>query len=202
MLKRIAQIISWFFHPLLMPTIGIFILLFTGSYVSAIPLQAKKMLIILTAIGTFLLPVLMIPLFLLQGKISSPQLTQRRERIFPLGLTAVFYVLTFVLFLRIPVFRLIHSFMLGTLLSVIAGFLFSFKWKISTHMIGLGGVVALILILSVQFDSYLLVPLIGVLLATGLAGSSRLYLGAHSEAQIYSGFIVGFIVMTATLSIY
>ena len=202
MTNKIARAFSWFFHPLLMPTIGIMILLFTDSYISFIPVEAKKMLIILTAIGTLILPALMIPLFLLQGRISNMELDDRRERIYPLALTFVFYMLTFILFLRIPVFKLIHSFMLGTLLSVLAGFLISLKWKISTHMIGLGGITALILILSFKLDIYLLYPLIGILIATGLAGSSRLYLKAHSEPQVYTGFFTGLLLVLGSLLVY
>lgn len=195
MLKKISQSFSWFFHPLLMPTIGIIIIMFTNSYVSFIPVEAKKMLIILTAIGTFILPALMVPLFLLQGKISNIEMDDRRERLYPLALTAVFYLLTFILFLRIPVFRLVHAFMLGALLSVIAGFLISLKWKVSTHMIGLGGLVSLVLVLSFKLDIYLIYPLIGILIAAGLVGSSRLYLEVHSEEQVYGGFGIGFLLV-------
>lgn len=202
MLKRIAQSFSWFFHPLLMPTIGIIILMFTNSYVSFIPVQAKKMLIILTAIGTLILPALMVPLFVLQGKISNIHLDDRKERIYPLALTAIFYSLTFILFLRIPVFKLVHSFMLGALISVLAGFLISLKWKISTHMMGLGGLIALIMVLSFKLDIYLIYPLMGVLIAAGLAGSSRLYLKAHTEAQVYAGLGVGFLLVLGSLLVY
>jgi hypothetical protein len=185
-----------------MPTIGIMILMFTNSYVAFIPLQAKKMLIILTAIGTLILPALMVPLFLLQGKISNLEMDDRRERLYPLALTAVFYSLTFVLFLRIPVFKLIHAFMLGTMLSVIAGFLTSLKWKVSTHMIGLGGLAGLILVLSFKLDIYLLFPFIGVIIASGIAGSSRLYLEAHTGPQVYAGFGIGFVLMVVSLMLY
>lgn len=160
------------------------------------------MLIILTAIGTLILPALMIPLFLLQGKVSNMELDERKERLFPLALTFIFYLLTFILFLRIPVFKLIHSFMLGTSLSVLAGFLISLKWKISTHMIGLGGIAALVLILSFKLDIYLLYPLIGILVATGLTGSSRLYLKAHSELQVYTGFFTGLVLVLGSLLVY
>ena len=199
MIKRIAQILSWCFHPLLMPTIGIMIMMFTDSYVSFIPFQAKKMMILLTAIGTLILPALMIPLFIMQGKISNIELDERKERIYPLALTSIFYLLTFILFLRIPVFSLVHSFMLGTLLSVVAAFIISMKWKISTHMMGIGGLAALVLVLSFKLDLHLIYPLIGVIIAAGLTGSSRIYLEAHTEEQVYIGFGAGFLIVLAGL---
>lgn len=197
--KRIAQAFSWCFHPLLMPTIGIMIMMFTDSYVSFIPFQAKKMMILLTAIGTFVLPALLIPLFIMQGKISNIELDERKERIYPLALISIFYLLTFILFLRIPVFSLVHAFMLGVLLSVAAAFFISLKWKISTHMIGIGGIAALVLVLSFKLDLHLIYPLIGVIIAAGIIGSSRIYLDAHTEGEVYGGFAVGFAVVMGSL---
>jgi membrane-associated phospholipid phosphatase len=182
-----------------MPTIGIMIMMFTDSYVSFIPFQAKKMMILLTAIGTFILPALLIPLFIMQGKISNIELDERKERIYPLALISIFYLLTFILFLRIPVFSLVHAFMLGVLLSVAAAFFISLKWKISTHMMGIGGIAALVLVLSFKLDLHLIYPLTGVLIAAGIIGSSRIYLDAHTEGEVYGGFAVGFVVVMGCL---
>ena len=90
MLTKLAQAFTWFFHPLLMPTAGVIILMFADSYLSYIPMEAKRMLIILTGIGTFILPALMIPLFVLQGWVSSIYLDKRRERLYPLPLPPFF----------------------------------------------------------------------------------------------------------------
>jgi len=198
-MKILTKTFSFLLHPLLMPTIGILILMYSNSYIAFIPESAKKMIIILTAVGTFLLPALMIPIFMLRGMVTEIQMDDRRERLFPLAITLIFYILTFVLFIRIPVYRLIHAFMLGTLLSLLAGFLITFKWKISTHMIGLGGLTAFILIVSLHLNIYMLPHLILVILASGIAGASRLYLNAHNATQVCVGFITGFVVMAGSL---
>ncbi len=82
MLKKTATFFSYLFHPLLMPTTGIVILMFAGTFIDYMPLQARKMLIVLAAIGTFALPALMIPVFILRGSISSVAMGERRERHF------------------------------------------------------------------------------------------------------------------------
>lgn len=202
MLKKIAQSFSLTFHPLLMPTIGIVLLLYTDSYLVYIPAQAKNTIIILIAIGTLILPLVMLPVFLIQGKINSLQLNEQKERIYPLILTSVFYLLTFFLFQRIPVFKFLHAFILGAFLSVFAGAIISLKWKISAHMIGLGGLTGLVAMASIKLNINLYFSLIGIIIATGLTGSSRLYLNAHTPAQVYSGYATGLMIMIICLWIY
>ncbi len=202
MFKKIAQSFSWTFHPLLMPSVGIFMLMYTESYLSYIPEQARNMIILLTAIGTFVLPLLTIPVFLLQGKINNLQLDDRKERIYPMALTSIFYLLTFFLFQRIPVFKFLHAFILGAFFSVLAGTLVSLKWKISAHMIGLGGLTGLVAMASLKLDINLYFSLIGITIATGLTGTSRLYLEAHTPSQVYTGYITGLLIMMLCLWIY
>ena len=202
MFKKIAQSFSWTFHPLLMPSVGIFMLMYTDSYLSYIPEQARNMIILLTAIGTFVLPLLAIPVFLLQGKINSLQLDDRKERIYPMALTSIFYLLTFFLFQRIPVFKFLHAFILGAFFSVLAGTLVSLKWKISAHMIGLGGLTGLVAMASLKLDINLYYSLIGIIIATGLTGTSRLYLEAHTPSQVYTGYVTGLLIMMLCLWIY
>ena len=202
MLKKFAQSFSWTFHPLLMPSVGIFMLMYTDSYLSYIPEQARNLIILLTAIGTLILPLLSIPIFLLQGKINSLQLHDRKERIYPMVLTSIFYLLTFLLFQRSPVFKFLHAFILGAFLSVLTGTIVSLKWKISAHMIGLGGLTGLVVMASIKLNINLFYSLIGILIATGLTGTSRLYLEAHTPTQVYTGYITGFLIMMLCLWVY
>ncbi len=185
-----------------MPTIGIVLLLYTDSYLVYIPAQAKNTIIILIAIGTLVLPLVMLPVFLLQGKINSLQLNEQKERIYPFALTSVFYFLTFFLFQRIPVFKFLHAYMLGAFLSVFAATIISLKWKISAHMIGLGGLTGLVAMASIKLNINLYFSLIGIIIGTGLTGSSRLYLNAHTPVQVYSGYATGLIIMIICLWIY
>jgi hypothetical protein len=69
-------------------------------------------------------------------------------------------------------------------------------------MIGLGGIVGLIISLSLTLHSNVIGYLMLFLLLSGLAATARLLLGSHSPAQIYTGFAVGFSVMFFTLFIF
>lgn len=202
MLKKIAQAFSLTFHPLLMPTLGIVLMMYTDSYLLYIPAQVKNTIILLIAIGTFVLPFVILPVFLMQGKINSILLDDRGERIYPLSLTSMFYLLTFILFKKIPILDFLHAYILGAFLSVFAGAIISLKWKISTHMIGLGGLTGLVIMASIHLNVNLYYSLIGVIIATGLTGSSRLYLNAHTPLQVYAGYMAGLVIMLLCLWIY
>ncbi len=202
MLRKIAQTFSICFHPLLMSTLGVILLLYTDSYIAYIADGTKYRLILLTIIGTLLLPVMMVPVFFLQQKISDISLQKHKERVYPLAITSVFYFLTYLLFRRIPVFPFMQAFMLGSFIAVFLSAGISYKWKISAHMIGLGGITGLVLVASIKLNLNLYYSLLGLLIAAGITGSSRIYLNAHSLNQVYAGYFLGILVMVSTLFLY
>jgi hypothetical protein len=199
MIKKSALVFSYLLHPLLMTTAGIIFILFSETYMSYLPSDAKRMLIILVAIGTLFLPAIMVPLFMIRGMVSSVNIEDQRERVIPMAITLVFYVLTYILFLRMPIYKFIHAFILGSALSVLAGFLLNFRWKISAHMIGIGGLTALITMTSLVYRVDLLGFILVLLLLSGIVGSSRLLLEAHKPSEIYIGWLTGFVIMAAVL---
>jgi len=198
MLKKTSLFFSILFHPLFMPLSGIVILLFSGSYISLLPLEARKLIILLFATGTLLLPALMIPLTYLRKDIL---LQKQTERVLPLMLTLIFYTMTYVLFLKVPVYRFMHNFMLASLLSVFTALVINFRWKISLHMIGLGGMTAFLLIVTMTRQVNLYPWILVSIFVSGIVGTARLYLDSHSPAQIYAGYITGIIIMSVCLSL-
>jgi len=81
--------------------------------------------------------------------------------------------------------------LLGATFALVLTMLINLKWKISAHMVGIGGVIGAIIGLSMRlFVDYRLIIMILIIVA-GLIGSSRMLLNAHSPAQIYFGFGVG-----------
>ena len=195
MLKKSAQFFSVILHPILMPLIGISLLLFTGSFISFVPPQTKKLILLIFFTGTLLLPLIMLILLWFRGIISNMKLDERSERVFPYAMTFIFYLFTYFLLLRIPVYYIMRSFMLGGLVSLLILMALNFKWKISAHMTGIGGIAALILGISLRLYINLLPVFILTLLLAGILAASRLLLNAHKPVEVYVGFLLGFGVM-------
>ncbi|MFO7932468.1 MAG: hypothetical protein R6U78_00155, partial [Bacteroidales bacterium] len=78
----------------------------------------------------------------------------------------------------------------------------SFKIRLSSHMTGLGGMTGLVIALILLYGTPLLGILLLTLLASGLTGSARLWLGEQRSSEVYSGYLLGFTVVLATLLIY
>lgn len=199
MLKKTAQLFSILLHPLFMPLAGIAILLFTGSYVSLLPMPAKKMIVLLFASGTVLLPAILFPLAYIRGEIL---MQKQNERNIPLALSFVFYLFTYILFIKVPVYPFMHSFMLGGVACVFVALIINLQWKISLHMIGLGGLTAFLLVVSFTRQINLYPWLLLSVLASGIAGTSRLYLNLHSPAQIYLGYFTGALTMALCMLLF
>ncbi len=85
--------------------------------------------------------------------------------------------------------------MLATIIAISIALAITFFWKISMHMIGIGGLTGAILALSLRFgiDAWMIFTV--VLLISGLLGSSRLFLNAHTPAQVHTGYLLGTVVV-------
>lgn len=199
-MKIAAQIISTIFHPLIMPIIGLLIIFNTDSYINyAIPVELKKAVVLLVGTSTFIIPLLISLLLLNKKLISSLEMETQKERIIPYAFTIVFYVFTLFMLKRAPIPPIIFNFIIGATLSVILAFIINIKWKISAHMIGIGGLLGALICFSIMLDIYITPYIIFALLIAGIVGSSRLILKAHTQLQIYVGFAIGVICQVITL---
>jgi membrane-associated phospholipid phosphatase len=71
----------------------------------------------------------------------------------------------------------------------------TFFWKISAHMTGISGFLAIISVTIMKFSDFgLLYYFLGIILLTGVLASSRLYLNAHTPLEVLGGFLLGFAV--------
>lgn len=200
-MEKTAKIISVLFHPVLMPSLGFLLLFNSGTYLAYLPFDVKKMILIIVVLCTLIIPVSMIPFFLYQKIIFDMNLSQKRERYVPLVICFSFFLFCYFLLRRIPIPPDYKAFCLGCSLSVLMVLLLITKWKISLHMVGIGGMVGLIGYLIIRMHVNLEFYLIISILAAGLAGTSRLILNAHKPFEIYTGFLTGCIVVFTVMFI-
>jgi hypothetical protein len=84
---------------------------------------------------------------------------------------------------------------LGAAISVIISIIINRWWKISAHLAGIGGVVALIYFLTgsqLMLPSFPLFLIVLWTLLAGALGSARIYMGRHTLGQVLAGFANGF----------
>jgi len=202
-MARIARFISWVFHPLFMPiaTLGLAMLIDPKlSYFlnAGILLRFFSFL----AIMTIAFPAVSILLLRYQGVISSVHMPDRQERTTPFAMVLVYYVITYGFLMRIPLDPVVYCMQMGAILALVLTILINLSWKISVHMVGIGGLVGCIVALVTYHRPMDATHLIGgLMLIAGTVGTARLLLHAHEPKEIYGGFFLGLSCVFITVAI-
>lgn len=191
-MKVLANILSVVFHPLLMVTYGV-ALAFASTYLAVYPLQMKLLILSGVFLMTAVVPGIFIALLVKYGNGGDLALTNRRVRTLPYLLFVASIVACAFFLLRMLMPFWLVAILFGTAAVMLMAMGINFVWKISAHMIGIGGLLGGVMGVA---QLYALNPwisfIIGFLVA-GCLGTSRLILKRHTPAQVYAGFGLGFI---------
>lgn len=165
-------------------------------------------LIILVFLTTFFIPAFSVAMMKLLGLIKSLSMEDKQDRTGPFIATGIFYLWMYINLAKntnIP--DAYKIFVLGATIGLFLAFIINIFSKISLHAVGMGGLLAMIVLtmrIVAYYDFTMFVPVLGlititmntllmiVIILAGLVCTSRLLLQAHHIQEIYSGFIVGF----------
>lgn len=189
---RFAQVISVLGHPLFMPLYAFGLLIYTNPYINMMITETSKYFTLgILLVFTIILPILTSVLFKLFGLIDSLYMKTAKERRWPFLLTLIWYYMGIQLLTRIYVPQSFLLLMIGATCIVGVALVITSRWKISIHMLGIGGVIGAIIGISQRFQFDHSILLIALILFAGLIGYSRLKTNSHNFRQVYAGFIVG-----------
>jgi hypothetical protein len=190
--ERFARFLSIVFHPLFVPFYMLMILLNVNTFFAMlIPVKAKLLLTALVFLTTVLIPLLIVYLLYRLKVVKSFYLETKEERIYPLMALAVLYYLTYFMLKRFPISFIFSYYMLGSAFLTILAMIISFYRKISLHMIGMGGMLGLLMGLSLSLKLDLTWFVVAAILLAGFLGFARIQSNSHKPSEIYSGFLVG-----------
>ena len=201
MQKVLATIFSVVFHPIFMPVYGLLILFNSGTFISYLPYDVKKFIFLIILISTVILPLSFVPFYLYRKIIRNVHMDSHRERIIPLLLTTVFFYLGYILLNKSQLPEILKSYMLASASAVFLAMIVSLKWKISLHMLGIGGLIGAVLVFSFRLMVDLTTIWMILILIAGLVGYARLQLKIHNPAQVYIGFSLGLASVSGVLLI-
>ena len=191
---KISKILSFIFHPIFIPTYSLFLIFMLVPYFSDFTtISQKKQIIELSVIFTLLLPILSILVLKKIKVIDSLSMENKEERRWPLLFTIGWNYMLFNLLVTIQAHYLIIRLILGAMLILFIAIIISNFWKISLHMLGIGGLVGVFCALNFLLGGYISLIVI-LLFFSGLVGYSRINENAHNLNQIYCGFIIGVII--------
>lgn len=198
-MRLLANIVSIVLHPLLMITYGI-ILALMFTYLAVYPLAVKGIILGGVFCATALIPGLFILLMVKNGSVGDLELSNKKERLMPyLILITSNIVCCFFMYKMMLPYWILYM-MIAAIASLVVSFGINFYWKISAHMLGIGGLLGAVLgICRIQMMNPYQMFILGFLFA-GMLGVSRIWLGRHTPMQVYAGFLLGFI-FTFTVSL-
>ncbi len=159
--------------------------------------ETKWRISLIVFVFSFLFPVLNIYLLYKLKRLPSLTLSNQNDRTFPYVMTALFYFGLFYLLMDINIWNSVKIFIVGAGLAIMITALINLKYKISAHMVGIGGLLGVLISISylIKFD---FTPYyMATILLAGIIAFARLKLKEHSPSQIYLGFLLGLIVQTS-----
>lgn len=192
-MRKLAQFISVISHPIFLPTWMFLIFMATG--ICEIALIREEICLAVIVGTTFVMPALILLLLKKIKVIKSITMERREDRFIPLFVMVIFLYITSRFFDGIITLGLYNFYLICNMLLCVIVFWINLWWKISMHGIGWGAFTATLMIMTTISSNIYLPYFILSILVSGIVGSSRLYLKSHNTSQIYTGFVVGFILV-------
>jgi hypothetical protein len=191
-MDRILKSISFVFHPLIIPILGV--IFYFSKSPRYIPFEIIKAKLISIFILTVVLPILLYFLLKTLGKAKSIYLESTKERVLPLIVNCVVLLLVLNRIITTDQIIELYYFFVGILISTLACLiLVILKFKASIHMIAIGGLLMFFIAVSIHFSININGTLAIMAILTGAIATSRLHLKAHTSTELLIGFIIGFI---------
>jgi hypothetical protein len=192
LLQHFSLWLSVLLHPLLMPTY-LFLFISGIHYPGATGVASVRFLLaLLVFIATFLIPSILVWMMKNTGYVSSFQMHQRKERTLPFLVTAILYYVSYRYFSRYNLPTEYSLLLLGATAMILVAMFINLKWKISIHMMGIGGATGVMHGMAVYLPHPFLIPIAVAIGLAGLLGTARLINGSHRPAEVYTGFLIGY----------
>lgn len=192
-MKIVAKIISHIFQPIYIIFYSLILMYFLVPAIFTQPARMTTPQIFISFfINTVFFPV--ITLLLLRGLklIQSLELYERTDRYIPMLAIMIFYcwmaVITFKNQLPFPFQVLALSGFIVLVLSFLATILYL---KSSLHMAGISSALAYWIYLHMYANADLTWLIMALVLCTGIVGSARLILKAHTLREVIAGTFIG-----------
>ena len=190
-MDKLLKSISYIFHPLVMPLLGV--LFYFSKSPRYIPIEIIQAKVISLFILTIILPILLYFLLKTIGLVNSINLGSTKERIYPLILNGVVILIVLQRILTPSQSLELYFFFVGILISNIACLLLAIvKFKSSIHMMGISGLFMFFIALSIHFSININGTLALMAIIMGAIATSRLHLKAHTYVELIIGVFIGF----------
>jgi hypothetical protein len=195
-----ARLFTNIFSPFYAPLWAVVWLLFFST-MRSFSLKYRLVLLMIIVVFTIIVPRLTIYVLRKSGNFSRWQFDARTNRHMQYAISLISYVACYLLLLRMDVFGFVACVIVASILAQIICFIINIWWKISVHMVGVGGWIGFVAAFSFRFGFDPVLPTCIVLAIAGVLGSCQMLFRQHSLVQIIVGFFVGMICARLTFMV-
>lgn len=191
-MRLLARVLSVLLHPVWMPTLTLFLAFSLDPFISfSFTSEGRLVIYGMVFVMTAVFPIISALMMLRNGLISTLSMPIRTERTLPFVLSWSYCGMTYYLIRRTPMHPTAWALFFGILVALLATTLINLRWKISAHMVGIGGIIGTLLALMLMHGVRAPFMLCALFMVAGALGTSRLYLTDHTQAQIHLGALLG-----------
>lgn len=188
----VARFVSGVMVPFLMPLYVVGFAFWGNTIFSLITTAQKWRIAGMVALVAVLIPMFVVWVLYAFRIIKDPGLNNRGERIIPMLATIICYIASAYMLSDVVGAYLLRLMLVAGVGCLSVAFAVTFFWKISLHMVGVGGLLAMLLSINLMGLGDMLNAMVAMIALAGVLASSRLYLGRHTPMQVLCGFLVGF----------
>ena len=188
---RLSKLISIILHPIFMPILALYLSLRQVPSIGFAITNYQNYIYLVLIFSTVILPLISIFFLIKSGKVSSLEMSNHKERSVPLFRTALWMGLGYYILENILVFSpIIKAELIGAISIILIASIISKYWKISLHLLGIGGLVGVLIALEIIYGNLQHLIIIFILLS-GVLAMARIKEKAHNYPQVYVGFLGG-----------
>lgn len=188
-LRRVAQLLSFVFHPVFVPTYAaiLYMSLFRGYF----SLSGRVSIVSVVFMLTAMIPAVTLLVAINCGRVDNFMVSNRLQRplIYCVAIIATTACTFFVWLSGLGVYATLT--MIGCTVALIISVIVNVWWKISAHSMAAGAACGAIFSFGLGFAINNILLQCAALLIAGLVCAARIYLREHTLMQTLAGFVVG-----------
>ena len=194
--KVFARIISIILQPIFIPLYGVILLTEYDPVLSNLPISAKSLIWLIVFLSTGIFPAIIIGIGMKYGGITDSFISNRKQRPIPFFLTFLGYLFGAYWLHRVGLNTFYIAPIIGAAVSILIILPINHFWKISAHLSGIGGLCGGIFTFAFIYGTTPIIPLVCLILLSGILAWSRIELKAHTLGQVCCGWLNGFLSVT------
>ena len=180
MLKIIGNIISYILHPMVVSSFTCWFII----YETGLSLENPDFIFFLSLLFSTVLPIITVLTFLKMKLVKDLDASSRSERLLPMALGALFFLVGFIVLREFNSPKIIQGVMFCGIINTIIVWLITNYWKISIHTVSITSGIVIFWVLGYEYIILMSIILI-------LTVFSRVITNSHTLSQTIVGALVG-----------